>query len=138
MRITKRETTLLAGTVAIVAVVLLGGVWASQRIAGRYRITAYGTTLKKPNQWSDIRLKPNGEWFMRYAPGASGIPPNGTYKIKGQKITLTSSSFFRGGNQGVYTGYLTKNGFVLPASPGHNIYGSKPVTYVKVSSIDIF
>jgi len=114
MKISKGETTLLLGTTAIVAAVLLGGAWVSQRAAtaraaavtaaraaanarvGRYRLTydtkvkGKWTTLKHPH--ADIELKPSGQFVMHCYPGMK--PIIGTYRISGGEIRFTWPSGF--------------------------------------------
>ncbi len=127
MRMTKREIALLAGTVAIVAAVLLSGSWLSQHSAGgragRYRLTyrAKITGVVTPVDITeagfmtnpDIVLEAGGHWFRDY-----GSPPQvkGTYTIQGDEITFFNPP---DPNLGPYqplagqTGELFKDGITL-------------------------
>jgi hypothetical protein len=127
MKISRRETILLAGTVAIVAAVLLGGVWVSQQKAekiatrmGRYQLVydlnIRGPLTTKTDPILAIDLKPSGQWIL-YRSTISGTVPfiTGTYSLSGEEITFKGSF----GNPsklwddgGIRR--LTKDGFVMP------------------------
>ena len=97
----KGDRTLLGASVAFVAVLVLGGIWASKQNAdtaakvGRYRLVS--TTPNRPAQ--EIELKEDGQW--------SGFRVKGTYSIAGDEVT------FSGKDSPPFTGRFTGDAFAI-------------------------
>lgn len=112
MRNTKGDRTLLVGSLALVALLLLGGTWANKRDEyvkaklGRYRTVS----MALPVPTDEIELKENGQWGF---PGGGGI--NGTYAIAGDEITFSSKDCL------TFKGRFTEDGFIVNTTTSNTL-----------------